>query len=84
MESVKSPEGFPLNSLNSLSVDHSVAKSLERTERLVCPEELSVQVGNHLLIHYSKERFPLLQLQHIEITLLYDSMCLKWGLTSIL
>ncbi|CAL8235203.1 unnamed protein product, partial [Boreogadus saida] len=28
---------------NSLSADHSVAKSLERGERLVCREELSVQ-----------------------------------------
>ncbi|XP_056441266.1 uncharacterized protein LOC130378554 [Gadus chalcogrammus] len=29
--------------LNSLSADHSAAKSLERGERLVCREELSVQ-----------------------------------------
>ncbi|CAL8234334.1 unnamed protein product [Boreogadus saida] len=32
-----------LEALNSLSVDHCVAKSLERGERLVCREELSVQ-----------------------------------------
>ncbi|CAL8236419.1 unnamed protein product [Boreogadus saida] len=32
-----------VESLNSLSADHSVAKSLERGERLVCHEELSVQ-----------------------------------------
>ncbi|CAL8268753.1 unnamed protein product [Boreogadus saida] len=30
-------------------------------------EELSVQVGNHLLIHHPKERLPLLQLQHTPI-----------------
>ncbi|XP_056444961.1 zinc finger protein 468-like isoform X4 [Gadus chalcogrammus] len=36
--------------LNSLSADHSVAKSLERGERLVCREECSV--GNHLLVHH--------------------------------
>ena len=30
-------------------------------------EELSVQVGNHLLIHHPKERHPLLQLQHTPI-----------------
>ena len=53
-----------VEALNSLSADHSVAKSLERGERLVCREELSVQVGNHLLIHHPKERLPLLQLQH--------------------
>ena len=47
--------------LSSLSVDRSVAKSLERGERLVRREELSVQVGNHL-IHHQKERLPLLQL----------------------
>ena len=50
-----------VEALNSLSADHSVAKSLERGERLVCREELSVQVGNHL-IHHRKERLPLLQL----------------------
>ncbi|CAL8389813.1 unnamed protein product [Boreogadus saida] len=32
-----------VEALNSLSVDHCVAKSLERGERLVCREELSVQ-----------------------------------------
>uniref|UniRef100_A0A8C5FHE2 C2H2-type domain-containing protein n=1 Tax=Gadus morhua TaxID=8049 RepID=A0A8C5FHE2_GADMO len=32
-----------VESLNSLSADHSEAKSLERGERLVCREELSVQ-----------------------------------------
>ena len=53
-----------VEALNSLSADHSAAKSLERGERLVCREELSVQVGNHLLIHHPKERLPLLQLQH--------------------
>ncbi|XP_030210487.1 uncharacterized protein LOC115542370 [Gadus morhua] len=51
-----------VEALNSLSADHSAAKSLERGERLVCREELSVQVGNHLLIHHTKERLPLLQL----------------------
>ena len=51
-----------VEALNSLSADHSAAKSLERGERLVCREELSVQVGNHLLIHPPKERLPLLQL----------------------
>ena len=34
-----------VEALNSLSADHSAAKSLERGERLVCREELSVQVG---------------------------------------
>ena len=63
--------------LNSLSADHSVAKSLESGERPVHREELTVQVGNHLLIHHPKERLPLVQLQHtpIESTHLYDSMC---------
>ena len=72
--------------LSSLSADHSVAQSLERSERLVHPEELSVQVGNHLLIHHPEERLPLLQLQHtpIESTHLYDSMCRKWGLITVL
>ena len=51
-----------VEALNSLSADHSAAKSLERGERLVCHEELSVQVGNHLLIHHPKERLPLLEL----------------------
>ncbi|CAL8397327.1 unnamed protein product [Boreogadus saida] len=32
-----------VEALNSLSADHSAAKSLERGERLVCREELSVQ-----------------------------------------
>ncbi|CAL8406993.1 unnamed protein product [Arctogadus glacialis] len=32
-----------VEALNSLSADHSVVKSLERGERLVCREELSVQ-----------------------------------------
>ena len=50
-----------LEALNSLSADHSVVKSLERGE------ELTVQVGNHLLIHHPKERLPLLQLQHTPI-----------------
>ena len=53
-----------VEALNSLFAYHSAAKSLERGERLVCREELSVQVGNHLLIHPPKERLPLLQLQH--------------------
>ena len=51
-----------VEALNSLSADHSAAKSLERGERLVCREELSVQVGNHLLIQHPNERLPLLQL----------------------
>ncbi|CAL8407041.1 unnamed protein product [Arctogadus glacialis] len=65
-----------VEALNSLSADHSAAKSLERGERLVCHEELSVQVGNHLLIQHPNERRPLLQLQHtpIESTPLYDSV----------
>ena len=50
-----------VEALNSLYAYHSAAKSLERGERLVCREELSVQVGNHL-IHPPKERLPLLQL----------------------
>ena len=64
-----------VEALNSLSADHSVAKSLERGERLVCREELSVQVGNHL-IHHQKERLPLLQLLNrpIESAHLYDSV----------
>ncbi|XP_056431107.1 uncharacterized protein LOC130369641 isoform X4 [Gadus chalcogrammus] len=49
-----------VEALNSLSADHSAAKSQERAERLVCREELSVQVGNNLLIHPPKERLPLL------------------------
>ncbi|CAL8235685.1 unnamed protein product [Boreogadus saida] len=53
-----------VEALTSLSADHSAAKSLERGERLVCREELSVQVGNHLLIQHPNERLPLLQLQH--------------------
>ena len=53
-----------VEALKSLSADHSAAKSLERGERLVCHEELSVQVGYHLLIQHPKERLPLLQLQH--------------------
>ena len=66
-----------VEALNSLSADHSAAKSLERGERLVCREELSVQVGNHLLIQHPNERLPLLQLQHtsLESPHLYDSMC---------
>ena len=51
-----------VEALNSLSADHSVAKTLERGERLVSHEELSVKVENHLLIHPPKERLPLLQL----------------------
>ncbi|XP_030210503.1 uncharacterized protein LOC115542378 isoform X1 [Gadus morhua] len=51
-----------VEALNSLPADHSAAKSLERGERLVCHEELRVQVGNHLLIHHPKERLPLSQL----------------------
>ncbi|CAL8405965.1 unnamed protein product [Arctogadus glacialis] len=35
-----------VEALNSLSADHSVAKSLERGERLVCREELSVQLDS--------------------------------------
>ena len=46
--------------LNVLSADHSVAKSLDRSERLVCRKELSVQVGSHLLIHHPRE-LPLLK-----------------------
>ena len=53
-----------VEALNSLSADHSVAKSLERGERMFCCKELSVQVGNHLLNHHQKELLPLLQLQH--------------------
>ena len=66
-----------VEAMSSLSADRSVATGLERGERLVGGEELSVQVGNHLLIHNPKERLPLLQLQHtpIESTHLYDSMC---------
>ncbi|XP_056436414.1 uncharacterized protein LOC130373810 [Gadus chalcogrammus] len=65
-----------VESLNSLSADQSVAKSLERGERLVCREELSVQVGNHLLIHPPKERLPLLQFYNkpIESPHLYGSV----------
>ena len=47
---------------DSLSVDHSAAQSLDCGEQLVHPEELSVQVGNPLLIHHPEERLPLLQL----------------------
>ena len=63
--------------LSSLSTEHGVVKSLERGEQLVRREELTGQVGNHLLIHHPKERLPLLQLHHtpIESTHLYDSMC---------
>ena len=43
---------FKVEALNSMSADHSVAKRVERGERLVCREERSVQVGNHLLIHH--------------------------------
>ena len=66
-----------VEALSSMSADHSVDKSLECGERLVRREEVTVQVGNHLLIHHLKERFPLLKLQHtpIESTHLYDSMC---------
>ena len=53
--------------LNSLSADHSVVKCLERGEQLVHREELTVQVGYHLLIHHPKERLPLLPLQHTPI-----------------
>ena len=62
---------------SSLSTEHGVVKSLERGEQLVRREELTGQVGNHLLIHNQKERLPLLQLQHtpIESTHLYDAMC---------
>jgi hypothetical protein len=54
-----------------------VVKSLKRGEQLVRREELTGQVGNHLLIHHPEERLPLLQLQHtpIESTHLYDAMC---------
>ena len=45
-----------LEALNSLSADHSVAKSLECSERPVHHEELTVQVGNHLLIQHPTER----------------------------
>ena len=56
---------FKVEALNSLSADHSVAKSLERGERMVCGEELSVQVGNYFSSsHHPKELLPLLQLQH--------------------
>ena len=60
--------------LNSLSADHSVAKSLDRRERLVRRRERSAQVGNHLLFHHPKERRPLLQLQHTGSIHLYDSV----------
>ena len=53
-----------VEALNSLSADHSAAKSLERGEQVVRHEELSVQVGNHLLIQHPNERLPLFQLQH--------------------
>ena len=36
-----------LEALSSLAADHSVAKSLNCSVRLVRHEELSVQVGNH-------------------------------------
>ena len=57
-----------------LALDSNDTLSLERGEQLVCREELTGQVGNHLLIHHPKERLPLLQLQHtpIESTHLYD------------
>ena len=63
--------------LRSLSTEHGVVKCLERGKQLVRREELTGQVGNHLLIHNQKERLPLLQLQHtpIESTHLYDAMC---------
>ena len=66
-----------MEALNSLSADHSKTTGLELGDRLFRREELSVQVGNHLLIHHPKERLPLLHLQHtpIESTHLYDSMC---------
>ena len=69
---------------SSLSTEHGVVKSLERGEQLVCREELSVQVGNHLLIHHPKERLPLLQLQHtpLESPHLYEAMSRKWGFTT--
>ena len=41
---------------SSLSGGHSGAESLEGGERPVRPEEPSVQVGNHLLIHRPEER----------------------------
>ena len=70
---------FKVEDLNSLSAD------ADQGQRLVCCEEQSVQVGNHLLIHHPKEMLQL-QLQHtpIESTHLYDSMCRWWGLTIIL
>ena len=66
-----------VEALNLLSADHSVAKGLEGGKQLVCCEELTVQVGDHLLIHHQKESLPLLQLQDtaIDSTHLYDSMC---------
>ena len=75
-----------VEALSSLSADQSVTTSLERGERLVRHEELTVQVGNHLLIHHPKKRLPLLQLQHttIEGINLYDSMCRQWRLKTIL
>ena len=57
-----------------LALDSNDTLSLERGEQLVHREELTGQVGNHLLIHHPKERLPLLQLHHtpIESTHLYD------------
>ena len=65
--------------LNSLSADHSVAKSLESGERPVHHEELTVQVGNHLLIHHPKERLPLVQLQHTPIESTFMIQCVVSG-----
>ena len=39
-----------VEALSSLSADRSVAAGLEHGERLICGEDSSVQVGNHLLI----------------------------------
>ena len=59
-----------LEALSSLSADQSVATSLERAE------QQTLQVGNHLLIHYPKERLPLLQFHHTPIESIHicDSM----------
>ena len=43
-----------VEALSSLSEDRSVATGLERRERLVCGEELSVQVGNQLKSNSSR------------------------------
>uniref|UniRef100_A0A8C5BXE2 PiggyBac transposable element-derived protein domain-containing protein n=1 Tax=Gadus morhua TaxID=8049 RepID=A0A8C5BXE2_GADMO len=44
-----------VEALNSLSADHSAAKSLERGERLVCREELSVQLWPFTTVKTTKK-----------------------------